>query len=149
MLTTKTISTAIAILGALAAVIPAAPEPVHAASSAGPTVSGSDVEMASTCGGPADKRRRQGTCIEQVRARRGTHCGSEDSAEIRVRNRCNARVYVRLCLGRSDGSRDCGEFGLNAGSEHTSWTCHSNGRWGHDAVFSSKPAKDFVCADWN
>ena len=47
-------------------------------------------------------------CVEVVSGERGTHCASEDSVEVRVRNNCALPADIELCYQRRDGSCACG-----------------------------------------
>jgi hypothetical protein len=112
-------------------------------------VSGGDENSDPNCPGPADHRRLpQGSCLEVLDTTRGTHCGAADSITVKIRNRCDTRVYVRMCLERPDNDPDCGAFGVKPGSTRSSWTCHGTGQMSMDAVFSPQGANDWRCSDW-
>lgn len=59
----------------------------------------------------------------------GDNCGSSDSLQINVKNRCSQRVYVKMCLERKDGKWSCGsDSTLDPGETNNGfWTCHATG----------------------
>lgn len=123
-----------------------------ASSSSQPTGAGSTSsggQASDGCPGPADQRRLEGTCVEVVESARGRHCGSKTSLQLRLRNKCNERIYTMVCLERPGEEPMCGSFGIRPGATHSTWTCEATGAYFYHAVFVPEPRKDWVCSDWN
>lgn len=63
----------------------------------------------------------------------GKQCGSSDSLQIKVKNKCAQRVYVKMCLEKKNGKWSCGsDSTLDPGQTNTGfYTCHatSNYKW--------------------
>ena len=62
-------------------------------------------------------------------AKRGTQCGSADSLQIKVKNRCSQKVYVKMCLEKKNGQWSCGSDSTLAPGKTNNgfWTCHATG----------------------
>lgn len=69
-------------------------------------------------------------CVTRKIAR-GDHCGSADSINVEITNRCDAPLYVKVCNQRPNRSWDCGvDFNLKPGRTNAGfWTCHSTGHY--------------------
>jgi len=61
----------------------------------------------------------------------GEKCGSSDSLQIKAKNRCSERVYVKICLERKNGKWSCGsDSTLDPGETNGGFfTCHSTGNY--------------------
>jgi len=61
----------------------------------------------------------------------GNSCGSSDSLQIKVENKCSQRVYVKMCLERKNGVWSCGsDSALDPGETNTGfYTCHATGNY--------------------
>ncbi len=61
----------------------------------------------------------------------GNNCGSSDSLQIKFKNRCSQRIYLKYCLERKDGKWRCGSNStLDPGETNLgAWTCHATGNY--------------------
>lgn len=66
---------------------------------------------------------------------RGNHCGSPDSTQVRIRNNCPVKIYLKLCLEKTNGQWDCTSDSSFAPGEayNGGWTCHGTGRYQYAA----------------
>ena len=66
---------------------------------------------------------------------RGNHCNDPTSMTVKVTNRCDRTVYVKVCLEMPNGKHDCGsDSRLRVGeTNYGFWTCKATGRYRWDA----------------
>lgn len=71
---------------------------------------------------------------------------SSDQLIVRYTNNCDARIYLRYCHTRNNGTKDCGATGIGAGRTHNTWTNNADGNYEWRFVGVTNPSKDWVCA---
>ena len=77
----------------------------------------------------------------------------KDLLIVTYRNTCDARVYIKMCNSRKDGSKDCGSEGIFPGQTATWSTHNANGRYNWKTVGSTRSSSDWECSgkvnNWN
>jgi hypothetical protein len=97
------------------------------------------------CGGPADGRRLPlPSCLQEVARSKGP-CGT-DGLEVKLVNKCDRRIYARVCFTHGDGVQHCGDRALRPGDTWNTWTCEAPSEpWSHNAEFASDPRTESHC----
>jgi hypothetical protein len=68
-------------------------------------------------------------CVQVYNVRRGESCGTNQSLDMKVRNRCLETIDAKFCIERLNGSWDCGmQLDMPSGAETSTFTCKSTGR---------------------
>ena len=72
---------------------------------------------------------------------------------VKYKNVCDARIFIRYCNKKKDGTELCGVDGIRAGRSSTQSTYNATGKysWRHTGVVNG--ANDWVCSgkvpNWN
>ncbi len=109
---------------------------------------GDSQDESADCPGPADHRRPQGTCLV-VTTEWGECYDKKKKLRLRIRNRCDMRVYMAWELETDTEYGSSGADGVKPGKTKTVSACGATGTYELHATFSPKPMKDWTCSDWH
>lgn len=61
----------------------------------------------------------------------GNNCGSSNSLQIVPKNNCGQKVYVKICIEKTNGGWSCGsDSSLRSGRKNTGfWACKATGNY--------------------
>lgn len=91
------------------------------------------------------KTPRSTKCIKQT-----DHTWNKGKITVTYRNTCDQRLYAKVCHDQTDGTKDCGSFGIRGQSDYKYYTYNATGDINYNAVGSTNSDYDWVCKNrWN